>query len=847
MELYKYDNLTNLELSSYDWQCRVRAQAVWKGMNRETQEFWGLNMLLIDDSNCRIHAFANAKYCPAFQDNLVEGRIYILSNFKVKDFLGDETYRPVRNKKHIYFTKDTKMKLAKEGGLKIEKYAFDLFHMTEIDKLANDNRFLVDMVGVMKNRRPLITSNKNNQEKQRLKFDLVDGSYSVPVTLFDEFALEFDKSLERTENETVILIISCARVNRYEGKPQLSNYPATRIYINPNHYSADTFKNRPSEISDISSFEEEEEIKLMSLKEVSMLKEDHIQKQVCCEIVVNKVIQKENWFITKCSSCNKDVNGEGDKFKCNNCKRFIPHPKRRFHVETLCSDHTGSAVIVFPDSEVNRISQLSVEELYSPEKEALGEQTFPPSLLLFEQQKYTIRLLLTEENIKQGSNVYEATEIGEIIESCANFTPSKHGLIETEETVVVKEMETPDFPTQTPQTGRSVNKKTRARKNQQLIRFDDEDITRNEENSDRNNRMHAFVPANTADKLEPKLAIGKVKDIEDDGKTIEPNAFDFYDHSELMELTKQTTYLADVVGIIKFYQPLADLVNKRGNPQKQVKFTITDGRSSVNVTFWDGFAEKFQEEMNKMSEIPVIVIIASSRVGLWNDKVDMSSVGGTMCYLNYNHYSVLQLRKKLTEPLFSQQISVVDKNRELELLKVEAIKRLGKDYIMEIELKADQWFCMNCNRILPYPDQRFNITAVASDETGTFQLSLADQPTRAVLEKQAVQLLKEVEKEEAFPADFKKLKKRNFTVKIIIREVNVLNNVPLYKVISIYRDFIDPNTKAENSETMETDQTQKVDVIHKGAKTIEEEKNVLDEKKKELLRKNNKKNCKNAK
>ncbi|KAK1388784.1 hypothetical protein POM88_016962 [Heracleum sosnowskyi] len=299
----------------------------------------------------------------------------------------------------------------------------------------------------------------------------------------------------------------------------------------------------------------------------------------------------------------------------------------------------------------------------------------------------------------------------------------------------------------------------------------------------RNNRMHAFVPANSADKLEPNITIGKVcvirkftvqeykiedkfrclrnnaqlifsnetqiKDIEDDGKSIEHNAFDFYDHSELMELTKQTTYLVDVVGIIKFYQPLADLVNKRGNPQKQVKFTITNGRSSVNVTFWDAFAEKFQEQMNQVSEKPVIVIIANSRVGLWNDQVDISSFG---------------------EPVFSQQIYVVDKNRELELLKVEAIKRLGKDYIMrevcthvtiksieetqkwystvctdceqEIELEAYKWFCLNCNRILPYPDKKFHITAVASDKTSTFQLSLGDQPTRAVLQKRAVQLLK---------------------------------------------------------------------------------------------------------
>lgn len=101
-------------------------------------------------------------------------------------------------------------------------------------------------------------------------------------------------------------------------------------------------------------------------------------------------------------------------------------------------------------------------------------------------------------------------------------------------------------------------------------------------------------------------------------------------------------------------------------------------RSSVNVTFWDSFAVNFDKQMNEVSEKPVIVIIASSRVGLWNgnsnnnitfsmqsvfryvfhfilhtnstsyfiDEVDLSSVGGTICYLNYNHYSVFQLRKK---------------------------------------------------------------------------------------------------------------------------------------------------------------------------------------------------------
>ncbi|XP_074377234.1 uncharacterized protein LOC141718751 [Apium graveolens] len=251
MELNKYDSLTDLELTSCDWRCRVRAQAVWKAMNRQTQEFLGMNMLLIDDSNTRIHAYASAKYCVGIEKDLVEGRIYIISNFKVKDFLGDETYRPVRNKKHIYFMKDTKINCDTDEGLRIKKYVFDLFHMSEIEKLASDNRFLVDMVGILKNRRPIMMSNKNSQEKHMLKFDLADGSNSVPVTLFDAFALFVNKVMERLGAGDVVVVICCAKVNRYEGKPHLTNYPASRIFINPDHYCVDLMKNRDDGLSDV--------------------------------------------------------------------------------------------------------------------------------------------------------------------------------------------------------------------------------------------------------------------------------------------------------------------------------------------------------------------------------------------------------------------------------------------------------------------------------------------------------------------------------------------------------------------------------------------------------------------
>lgn len=66
----------------------------------------------------------------------------MVTNFKVKDFLGDETYRASRNKKHMYFTTHTKFEEDVQIGMRIDEYAFDLFHYADLDKLADDNRFL---------------------------------------------------------------------------------------------------------------------------------------------------------------------------------------------------------------------------------------------------------------------------------------------------------------------------------------------------------------------------------------------------------------------------------------------------------------------------------------------------------------------------------------------------------------------------------------------------------------------------------------------------------------------------------------------------------------------------------
>lgn len=160
-------------------------------------------------------------------------------------------------------------------------------------------------------------------------------------------------------------------------------------------------------------------------------------------------------------------------------------------------------------------------------------------------------------------------------------------------------------------------------------------------------RIHAYVPADKADKMESQLVVGniylfqnftvkeyrkddkfrpihkdiqivfsndtKVVSLDESDVLIEQEVFDFYDISDLKQLSKQTTYLTgmdlkfvwfcscifpvfvlffvafeisyffclfeDVIGVIKTPQPTLTRVNsRRGGQQSQIKFDITDGR-----------------------------------------------------------------------------------------------------------------------------------------------------------------------------------------------------------------------------------------------------------------------------
>lgn len=82
----------------------------------------------------------------ATAESITEREIYILTNFRVKKYIGHETYMTVKLDKHIYFTEHKKCEKDSALGLPIDLYAFDLFALEEIPKNAYDNRFLIGIL-----------------------------------------------------------------------------------------------------------------------------------------------------------------------------------------------------------------------------------------------------------------------------------------------------------------------------------------------------------------------------------------------------------------------------------------------------------------------------------------------------------------------------------------------------------------------------------------------------------------------------------------------------------------------------------------------------------------------------
>ncbi|KAK1402032.1 hypothetical protein POM88_001637 [Heracleum sosnowskyi] len=367
-----------------------------------------------------------------------------------------------------------KCKLVKQDVPHLAEYAFDLFPLEDVEKFIIDNRFLLDVIGIVDTNTPIIVYSKDDPKKSHLKFKITDGRYKLNITFFNEIGESFEKAFKDILEEPVVVIIAGGKANKYDGELYLTSFPATRFYLNPNNYSVPEVLNRFT----FMNCEDETDTKLYTIEDIKQLNEAYIEKQILCALTVKKVEQQYNWYDNFCTNCDEEVNIVDGRFRCIvKCKRNIPLPDKRFRLCTVCSDNTGVIVVVFPDDEIQRITGKNVFEIENDDNQVVEDILFPPLLKDFEKKEYIVTLNISEENIRKSSNVYQAKKLlqpQEMGESCNTVGLTSPQKVYTPVTTEIQASEAPKE--YSPPTEKSTNR-TRGRKNKVFVKYDMDEAT----------------------------------------------------------------------------------------------------------------------------------------------------------------------------------------------------------------------------------------------------------------------------------------------------------------------------------------------------------------------------------
>ncbi|KAL1806428.1 hypothetical protein ACET3Z_029496 [Daucus carota] len=372
---------------------------------------------------------------------------------------------------------------------------------------------------------------------------------------------------------------------------------------------------------------------------------------------------------------------------------------------------------------------------------------------------------------------------------------------------------------------------------------------------DKHNRMHAFIWPNYFEEFKNSLQEGKIYAIrnfavknyrkeslrctksdkqiwfsnytkvtpalidERSEKMIRQNEFDFFDLGETGELLAQedNNHLIDIIGVLKDRDTLRRKMVENDVEQRSFRFTITDGSSSLKLCFWDDMAVSFDSALRNEIETPIIIIVASCRLNLYQGEPYASNVAATRFFINYDHRIVSQMKQRAISKGFgSEQVAGLEMD-DNKILTVENIRKLGVGCIQkkvrfqvivknvkdnldwsynvctscqkEVEEKDSKFRCEQCKRTVPFPDLRFRLCLIVEDKTGGAAVILDDREVGKIIGKTVYDVLAEqtgADSNNNFPNILKTFEGNQYTVTVLLNEDNINNGSDTFMAVDIY-------------------------------------------------------------
>ncbi|XP_074347170.1 replication protein A 70 kDa DNA-binding subunit C-like [Apium graveolens] len=386
MESAVFNLIEDLDQSTTNWKIKARVTRMWTSVSSENGSVKGYNVILLDDDNNHVHAFAYPNIWNGFKTPVIEGGVYVFDQFSVKDVV--DNLKHVQVDICIRFSQYTTVTAVDDGMIPAYKFEFldlsDLFVEASKYQPQQQPEFAIDVIGVIEDFEPLTKLDTKFGMRDIVKFRICDSSNQHKVSVWGDLVVLANNIYTKELQSPVIAIITSTKIG---------TLPSSNWYLNLDDESVTDMR--------------------MRLKEEGYLskREKYLKaKRKYTTFSVFKVDEDVVWWFYSCNKCQQEVERLDRRFRCNNCPRIIPVTPKRFYIMVLTEDDTFSCNVILMDRAAKRIVGTSEIKLYNNFEKA-PEEGLPKVLKDLVGKEVTVIIQLNKANITEDSTIFDANDI----------------------------------------------------------------------------------------------------------------------------------------------------------------------------------------------------------------------------------------------------------------------------------------------------------------------------------------------------------------------------------------------------------------------------------------------------
>ncbi|XP_057450050.1 uncharacterized protein LOC130741224 isoform X6 [Lotus japonicus] len=370
----EFDSVMQLSLKQHPWKIKVRVIAVWNVDHLDQAHgLRCMHMVLIDKEHVKIQASFH-KYIPS-KLNIIQGRVYVLSLFRVKRNMDSE--RVTNHGFKLLFNSRTRIVLDVDAF--IPYYGWDFLDFGHVQSSWGNFNYLIDVAGLVKAASNVKLVVQNSGITKVMVVDLQDTRGTVRCILMGDIVDKFADYMASNWTVQPVMGLQFMAVYYVRGKVILQTLPhLTKMHIDPvfdnERGIGDRLlgigNNQPIEYIGHRNCEHnilDDMLVVHPKKTIGQLLQTTEKSGIfVVHVGILAVIEEGGWWYPSCR-CYTKLTVDNGVYHCGCCERTIGKMLPRFSIKLEVFDGFDSTVFLLQDSEAIQLMHSSCVEVVTSE------------------------------------------------------------------------------------------------------------------------------------------------------------------------------------------------------------------------------------------------------------------------------------------------------------------------------------------------------------------------------------------------------------------------------------------------------------------------------------------------